>query len=61
MLTSVTTAKRTRIPTTTYTITVWAPATSLDPTMFTTVMTTMIRTAKTLTQVVSSSVNTALA
>ena len=61
MLTRVTTAKTTRIPTTTYTITVWALATSLDPTMFTAVMTTMISAAKNLAQAALSSAKTALA
>src|SRR5215475_15307915 len=50
MLASVTTAKTTRIPTTTYTITVCAFATSLDPTTFTAVMTTMTSAAKNFAQ-----------
>ena len=55
MLARVTTAKTVRIPTTTTTITVCAFATSLDPTMFTPVMTTMISAANTLIQTALSS------
>ena len=50
MLTRVTTAKRTRMPRTTVTITVCARATSLEPTMLTAVMTRMMRAANTLIQ-----------
>src|SRR5215469_6213631 len=51
MFASVTTANTDKIPSTTYTITVCAPATSRDPTTFTPVMTRMISAAKTLIQV----------
>jgi hypothetical protein len=61
MLTSVTTAKKVRMPTTTYTIRVWALATSLDPTTLTAVITTMISTAKNFSHAVLSSANPALA
>lgn len=61
MFTSVTTAKMTRMPSTTYTITVCALATSPDPTMFTAVITTMISAAKTLAQAAFSPATAALA
>ena len=61
MLTSVTTAKKVRIPRTIKTITVCALATSFDPTMFTAVMTMMISAANTLAQTLFSPANIALA
>src|SRR6476620_3230291 len=61
MLTSVTTAKTTRIARTMVTITVWALATSVDPTMLTAVMTITMRAAKTLTQAALLPVNIELA
>ena len=50
MLTMVTTAKKSRIPTTTKTMADCTRATTFAPTMFTSVMTTMTMTANPLTQ-----------
>ena len=55
------TAKSVRMPSTTYTITVWAFATACDPRMFTRVITTTIRTANTFAQSSPPSLTTELA
>ena len=61
MLMMVTTAKKSRMPTTTNTMADCTRATTFDPTMFTSVMTTITMTAKPLTQAALPPANTELA